>query len=187
MSEDRATYTVEVAGLTRHLPLFEIAPGVTIAIVNILGDSELIQASSRALAERLRDIKADLLISVEAKAIPLVYQLAIDLGLPWIVLRKTHKPYMGDAFVAETMSITTGKPQTLYMDEKDRHLIKGKRVILVDDVISTGSTLQSMQLLVDRAEAIVAAQTAIFTEGDRAKWQDIVALGHLPVFLADDK
>jgi len=89
---------------------------------------------------------------------------------------------MGEALQAETLSITTGKPQTLYLDEKDRRLIQGKRVILVDDVISTGSTLQGMRLLVEKAGATTVAQAAILTEGERAKWQDIIALGHLPVF-----
>jgi adenine phosphoribosyltransferase len=104
------------------------------------------------------------------------------LNKPWVVLRKNYKAYMGDALRTETMSITTGEPQTLILDEKDRPLVTGKKVVLVDDVISTGSTLQGMQLLVSKAGGTVAAQAAIFTEGDRAKWQHIIALGHLPVF-----
>ncbi|NMC79956.1 MAG: adenine phosphoribosyltransferase, partial [Chloroflexi bacterium] len=101
---------------------------------------------------------------------------------PFVVLRKTYKPYMGEALSAETLSITTGAPQTLYLDEKDRELMIGKRVVIVDDVISTGSTLQGMRLLIQKAGASVAAEAAIFTEGERAKWANIVALGHLPVF-----
>ena len=120
--------------------------------------------------------------AAEAKSIPLLYALAVEMDKLWVVLRKGYKPYMGDALEAETMSITTGKPQTLYLDEKDRYIIEGKRVVLVDDVISTGSTLQSMQLLVNKAGGEVVAQAAIFIEGDRAKWQGIIALGHLPVF-----
>ena len=89
---------------------------------------------------------------------------------------------MGQALQAETLSITTGAPQTLYLDEKDFDTIRGKRVVIVDDVISTGSTLQGMRLLLDRAGATVAAEAAILTEGERAKWRDIIALGHLPVF-----
>jgi len=89
---------------------------------------------------------------------------------------------MGDALQAETLSITTGEPQTLILDEKDRRLLDGKRVVIVDDVISTGSTLQGMRLLIQKAGAKVVAETAIFTEGERAKWADIIALGHLPVF-----
>lgn len=89
---------------------------------------------------------------------------------------------MGETISAETFSITTGQPQRLYLDEKDRHLMDGKAVALVDDVISTGSTLQGMQLVVDKAGAKVVSKAAIFTEGDRAKWNEIIALGHLPVF-----
>jgi len=89
---------------------------------------------------------------------------------------------MGEALTAETLSITTGEPQTLILDEKDRDLIEGKKVILVDDVISTGSTLEGMRMLMNKAEATVVAETAILTEGDRAKWENIVSLGHIPLF-----
>ena len=179
------SYAVEVAGLRRQLPLFEVAPGVRIAIVNILGDSELVLAASKHLAARLKGVSADLLVTAEAKSIPLAFALANDLKLPWVVLRKNYKPYMGNATQTETLSITTGQPQKLFLDEKDRALIEGKRVILVDDVISTGSTLQGMQLLVNNVGGEVVARAAIFTEGDRAKWQDITALGHLPVFTSE--
>jgi len=182
MKPTSESYPVEVAGLHRQLRLFEVAPGVRIAIVNILGDTELVLAASKHLAERLKDLSADLLVTAEAKSIPLAFALANDLNMPWVVLRKNYKPYMGDAVQTETLSITTGQPQKLFLDEKDRVLIQGKRIILVDDVISTGSTLQGMQLLVSNAGGEVVARAAIFTEGDRAKWQDIIALGHLPVF-----
>ena len=99
-----------------------------------------------------------------------------------MVLRKAYKPYMGNALQAETLSITTGAPQTLYLDEKDGELARSKKVVLVDDVISTGSTLQGMRLVLGKAGAEVVAEAAIFTEGERAQWQQIVALGHLPVF-----
>lgn len=180
--QQRETYTVEVAGLKRDLPIFEVAPGVRIAILNILGDTELVQAAAHVLAERLRDKNGDILVTAEAKSIPLIYQLALEMNMPWVVLRKRYKPYMGNALTAETMSITTGEPQTLFLDEKDLDKFRGKRVIIVDDVISTGSTLQSMQMLVMKAGGTVVGQAAIFTEGDRAKWQDIIALGHLPIF-----
>jgi adenine phosphoribosyltransferase len=123
------------------------------------------------------------LVTPEAKSIPLAHVLAVELGLPYVVLRKTYKPYMGEALQSETLSITTGEPQTLFLDEKDRELLNGKRVALIDDVISTGSTLQGMRLIMEKAGAIVAVEAAIFTEGDRASWLNIVALGHLPVFI----
>jgi adenine phosphoribosyltransferase len=89
---------------------------------------------------------------------------------------------MGDALQAETLSITTGQPQTLILDEKDRELIQDGQVVIVDDVISTGSTLQGMRMILEKAGATVAAEAAIFTEGDRAQWNDIISLGHLPLF-----
>ena len=90
---------------------------------------------------------------------------------------------MEDSLQSETLSITTGQPQTLFLDEKDRKLVAGKRIAIIDDVISTGSTLQGMRLIMDKAGALVVAEAAIFTEGDRAQWYDIVALGHLPVWV----
>lgn len=177
------TYPIEVAGVKRDLRLFAIKPGVRIAILNILGDTELVQAVSKALAEKLTSHNIDVLVTPEAKSIPLAHGLAVEMKLPYVVLRKAYKPYMGDALQSETLSITTGAAQTLFLDEKDRAIIKGKRVALIDDVISTGSTLQGMRLIMEKAGAVVAVEAAIFTEGDRAAWSNIVALGHLPVFV----
>lgn len=178
-------HSVEVAGIKRELRLMEIKPGVRIAILNILGDTEFVNAVSKALAEQLTDKRIDYLVTAEAKSIPLAHALSTEMELPYVVLRKTHKPYMGDALQSETLSITTGKPQTLYLDEKDRRLVSGKRIALLDDVISTGSTLQGMRLIMNKAGAEIVAEAAIFTEGDRAKWYDIVALGHLPIWVDD--
>jgi adenine phosphoribosyltransferase len=177
----RETYTVKIAGLTRHLPLFEVAPGVKIALFNMLGDTEVVEASAKALAKRLPK-DAQVLLTAEAKSIPLAHALAVETGLPYVVLRKSYKPYMGEALSAETLSITTGQPQTLYLDEKDHALLTGKNVVIVDDVISTGSTLQGMRLIIEKAGAQIVATAAVFTEGERAKWKDIIALGHLPIF-----
>ena len=181
MTAPRDTYTVKLAGLTRELPLFEIAPGVHIAIFNVLGDTEIVQAVSKELAKRLPK-ESQVLVTAEAKSIPLAYALSVETRLPYVVLRKSYKPYMGEALSAETLSITTGEKQTLYLDEKDRALIQGKGVAIVDDVISTGSTLQGMQLIIEKAGGKVVARAAVFTEGERAKWKNIIALGHLPVF-----
>jgi adenine phosphoribosyltransferase len=183
VSASHETYPVEVAGIKRDLRLFEIKPGVRIAILNILGDTELVQAAAKQLADKLRPLPIELLVTAEAKAIPLAHAVSAELNIPYVVLRKSLKPYMGDALQSETLSITTGEPQRLFLDEKDRALLAGKRVALLDDVISTGSTLQGMRLIVNKAGAEVIAHAAIFTEGDRAAWSDIIALGHLPVFV----
>lgn len=182
MSTARESHTVEIAGLTRQLPLFEVAPGLRIAVLNILGDSELVEASSKALAKRLAGIDFEVLVTAEAKSIPLICALAAETGKPYVVLRKSYKLYMGEALEAETLSITTGKPQKLYLDEKDRALLDGKRVALVDDVISTGSTLKGMRKVVEMAGAQVMGEAAIFTEGDESDWEHVIALGHLPLF-----
>jgi len=176
------THTVEVAGIKRDLRLFEIKPGLKIAILNILGDTEFVQVCAQELAKKLKDTEYDALVTAEAKSIPLAYALSVETRKPYVVLRKSYKPYMGDALKAETLSITTGQPQTLLLDEKDRELIHGGKVVIVDDVISTGSTLQAMRMILDKAGASVVAETAIFTEGDRAQWMHIISLGHLPLF-----
>lgn len=178
---NRESYTVEIAGLTRHLPLFEVVSGVRIAVFNMLGDTYVVKAAAAALAEALRSTKADVLVTAEAKSIPLIYEMSALMGLPYVVLRKSYKGYMGDAISAETHSITTGKPQILYLDEKDRALMAGKNIILVDDVISTGSTLSGMETIVKQVGGQVLRIAAVFTEGD-ADWSHIVALGNLPVF-----
>lgn len=176
------TYAVEIAGIKRDLRLFEIKPGLKIAILNILGDTELVQACAKELALKLKDTDYHALVTAEAKSIPLAHALSVETKKPYVVLRKSYKPYMGDALQAETLSITTGQPQTLILDEKDRELIQNGRVVIVDDVISTGSTLQGMRMILNKAGAKVVAETAIFTEGDRAQWNDIISLGHLPLF-----
>jgi adenine phosphoribosyltransferase len=182
MPPQRETYPVEIAGVQRNLPLFEVKPGLKIAVLNILGDTELVEAAAAALAAQLAAVDYDVLVTAEAKSIPLICALAVRTRKPYVVLRKAYKPYMGETIQAETLSITTGTPQTLHLDEKDRDLVRGQRVVLVDDVISTGSTLQGMRLVLGKAGAEVVAEAAIFTEGERAQWERILALGHLPVF-----
>lgn len=178
----REAYSIEIAGLKRELPLFEIKPGLRIAILNILGDTELVQACAHELGKKLKEVDYDILVTAEAKSIPLAYALSVETKKPYVILRKTYKPYMGDALKAETLSITTGQPQVLILDEKDRQAIQGKKVVILDDVISTGSTLQGMRMILDKASANVIAEAAILTEGDRAKWMHILSLGHLPMF-----
>lgn len=180
--KSKEVYPVDIAGVHRELPLFQIKPGLKIAILNILGDTELVEKCAVAMAKKLADLDYDLLVTAEAKSIPLAHALSVATQKPYVIFRKAYKPYMGDALQAETLSITTGQPQTLYLDEKDRELMNGKKVVIVDDVISTGSTLQGMRLLAQKAGSNIVSEAAIFTEGERAKWNNIIALGHLPVF-----
>jgi adenine phosphoribosyltransferase len=182
MLPERETYRVEVEGVVRELPLFKVAPGLKIAVLNILGDTELVQACAQALTRGLEHYDYDLFVTAEAKSIPLVQAMSMQSGKRYIVLRKNYKPYMGETLKAETVSITTGKPQMLYMDEKDRAFVSTKKVILVDDVISTGLTLQGMRSIVRQANGEVIAEAAVFTEGEEGDWEDIVAIGHLPLF-----
>lgn len=182
MNSERKTYPVEIAGVKRNLTLFEIKPGLRIAILNILGDTELVQACADELAKKLSTLDYDVFATAETKSIPLAYALSVVTKKPYVVFRKNYKPYMGDTISAETLSITTGHTQTLYLDEKDRMLMEGKKVVIVDDVISTGSTLQGMRLLIQKAGAQIVAEAAIFTEGEKAKWREIISLGHLPLF-----
>ena len=185
MDYSQKTYPIEISGVKRDLRLFEIKPGLKIAILNILGDTELVQACAKALAQKMDASRYDVLVTAESKSIPLAHQLSVETKKPYVILRKDYKIYMGDAIKAETLSITTGKPQTLILDEKDRPLIKGKKVAIVDDVISTGSTLEGMRRIIEKAGGSITMQAAIFTEGDPEHWKEIIALGNLPVFVKE--
>ncbi|MEZ4861985.1 MAG: phosphoribosyltransferase family protein [Caldilineaceae bacterium] len=181
MSYDGRVYTVQIGTLTRDLPIFQVAPTVKIAIFNMLGDTEVVEMAAAALADRL-PAQAEVLVVPEVKAVPLGHALSVRSKLPYVVARKVLKPYMVNCLEAEVVSITTGKPQTLYIDGKDLHLIQGKAAVIVDDVISTGSTLRGLKALLEKADATLAGEMAVFTEGDPADWQHVIALGHLPIF-----
>ena len=178
----RKTYAVDIAGVKRDLPLFEVKPGLKIAILNILGDTELVEAAAEALLKKLENYDFDLIITAESKSIPLAHAMSVRSKAPYIVLRKSYKPYMGNAIRVETNSITTGSTQTLILDEKDLVVIKGKNVLVVDDVVSTGSTLEGMRNILTLANSNVVAEAAVFTEGAEDDWNEIVSLGHLPLF-----
>jgi adenine phosphoribosyltransferase len=181
MSYDGRMYQMQMGGLTRDLPLFEVAPGVKIAIFNMLGDTEIVERAADLLAAQM-PANAQVIVTPEVKAVPLGHAVSVRTGIPYVVVRKVRKPYMVDCLEAEVVSITTGKPQTLYLDGKDRHLVEGKNAILLDDVISTGSTLRGLRLLMSYANAPIVGEMAVFTEGNDADWSQVIALGHLPVF-----
>ncbi len=178
----RPFYHVVIAGIERDLRLFEVKPGLKIAILNILGDTELVQACAKTLARRLANYSFDVLVTAETKSIPLAQALSVATKKPYVILRKSYKPYMGKTLQADTFSITTNAPQTLFLDEKDQSLVKGKKVVVFDDVISTGSTLEGMKVLMKKARAKVVKVAAIFTEGESEQWKDVIALGNLPLF-----
>jgi len=174
------THQVKIGKLTRDLPIIQLPSGIKIALFNSISDTEAVLEAAKELAKRMpQDI--DVMVTPEAKSIPLTFALAVETGLPYVVARKTCKPYMGDAVQADVNTITTGGKQTLYLDEKDIHLLKNKNVVLVDDVVSTGSTVQNLQKLVEVAGGQVAKIMAVFTEGDEEKWSDVISLGHLPL------
>ena len=175
------THHVEVAGLSRDLPIITVPSGVRLAVFNILGDIEMTKAAGRELATRLQAARPELIVTTETKSVPLAYEIASILALPYVVLRKTYVSYMGEALETKVQSITTGHPRTIFLDAKDRAVCAGKRVAIVDDVISTGSTLHAMRDLMGRAGARVVAEAAVFTEGDAQQWRDVIALGHLPL------
>ncbi len=181
MSFDGRTYTVQIGDIKRDLPIFAVAPHVKIAIFNMLGDTEVVEQSVELLAQRVPD-NAEVILVPEVKAVPMGHALSRRSGLPYVVVRKIRKPYMVDCLEVDVISITTGMPQTLYIDGKDRSLLEGKNALLVDDVVSTGNTLRGMRQLIASAGGQVVGEMAVFTEGNDGEWSDIIALGNLPVF-----
>lgn len=174
-------YTLEVAGLTRQLPIMQVSENLCIASFVILGDCELVTKAAPLLEKKLPEV--DYIVTAEAKGIPLVNELCRLRNLPYyIVARKSVKPYMSHPITDEVVSITTQKAQTLYLDGKDALLLKGKRVAIVDDVISTGESLLAIERLVEKAGGNIVARAAILAEGDAAKRDDILFLEPLPLF-----
>ncbi|WP_010632431.1 phosphoribosyltransferase family protein [Sporolactobacillus vineae] len=174
-------YPLKVADLERKLPLIRISDSIEIASFVILGDAELVVHAAQELKKKLPE--ADYLLTAEAKGIPLVQELSRVLGKRrYFVARKSIKPYMAEPFVTEVHSITTQKKQILCLDKSESEQIKGKRILIVDDVISTGESLQAMEKLVKQAGGIIAGKAALLAEGKAADRQDIIYLEKLPVF-----
>ncbi len=175
-------YRVDICGLKRDLPIFKVNDNLKIAIFNILGDTEIVERAAAHLAKRIPK-NTNLLVTPEVKSIPLAYELSRILKIPYVVARKIKKPYMKGALKYEVLSITTGKPQTLWLDGKDLKLIKNKNVVLVDDVVSTGSTISGLKTLVKKAGGKVILTACVFTEGNHPKkWKNAISLGNLPIF-----
>lgn len=173
-------YSIKVAGVTRQLPIVKISDDLQIASFVILGDTEIVCAAATELVKKLPEV--DLLVTAEAKGIPLVFELSRLLNMKkYIVARKSIKPYMDSPIVDEVVSITTQKKQILCLDEQDAKDIKGKKIAIIDDVISTGESILALERLVESVGGIVTAKAAILAEGEAANREDIIFLESLPL------
>ena len=173
-------YTLHVAGLERQLPLCAVNENLDIAGFVMFSDVELTVACAAELVKKVPE--HDVILTAEAKGIPLAYEMARQLGERYVVARKGLKVYMKDPIKVDVKSITTMHMQTLYIDRYDVELLKGKRVLIVDDVISTGESLQALQQLAKEAGGDIAGIATVLAEGDAAKREDIIFLEELPLF-----
>lgn len=173
------TYKMTIAGLERELPIFPINENLSIAAFIMFGDAEITVASARELLKKVPDF--DYILTPEAKSIPLAHEMSRQSGKKYFVARKGEKVYMGNSFSVEVKSITTKKVQKLYLGELDVEEMKGKNVLIVDDVISTGESLIAVKKLAEEAGANIVASCAVLAEGDAAKREDIIFLEPLPL------
>lgn len=184
-STGKMIYTLRLGPLVRKLPIIPIDDSTAIASFVILGDAELVNYAATAIAPKINGV--DLIVTAEAKGIPLAQQLATELAMPrYVVLRKSKKSYMTNALHQQVKSITTDSKQMLYLDQTDRTLLQGKKVAIVDDVISTGNSVDAMAALVQQAGARVVWTAAILAEGDAARRDNIIYINTLPLFTRTD-
>lgn len=177
-------YPIEVAGLKRNLELFPINEKMQIAAFILLGDAELAVACAEALLKIAPEY--DYMLTAEAKSIPLIHEMARQSGAErYFVARKHLKLYMGKALQTDVRSITTAGIQQLFLTEEDAALMKGKKILIVDDVISTGHSLMALENLVEKAGGTVVGRMAVLAEGNAATRTDIQVLAPLPLFTAD--
>ena len=177
-------YPINVAGVQRDLPICKVTDDLYIAGFVVFGDQELTVACAKALLEKAPEY--DYLITAEAKGIPLAHEMARQSGAEkYFLARKAPKLYMTGVFSSTVKSITTEKEQTLYLDTADAQLMKGKKILIVDDVISTGESLRALEILVEKAGGIIAGKMAVLAEGDAQGRDDIIYLEPLPLFHPD--
>ena len=177
-------YTMNVAGLERQLPICPVNDTLSIAGFVIFGDQELTVACARELLNKAPEY--DYIITAEAKGIPLAHEMARQHGdAKYILARKGPKLYMRDIFSVSVQSITTAKEQKLYLDGADAALMQGKRILVVDDVISTGESLKALEALVEKAGGQICGRMAILAEGDAQERPDLIYLEKLPLFHPD--
>ena len=177
-------YPMNIAGLDRKLPICRVTDDLYIAGFVIFGDQELTVACAKALLEKAPEY--DYIITAEAKGIPLAHEMARQSGAEkYFLARKAPKLYMTGVFEVAVKSITTAKEQKLYLDVADAEMMKGKKILLVDDVISTGESLRALEVLVEKAGGIIAGRMAILAEGEAQDRADLIYLEKLPVFHPD--
>lgn len=177
-------HTMTIAGVKRDLPICKVTDDLYIGAFVIFGDVELTVETARALLEKAPEY--DYMISAEAKGIPLIHEMARQSGQnKYFLARKAPKLYMSGVFDVVVNSITTAKEQHLYLDTADADMMRGKKILIVDDVISTGESLAAIEKLVNAAGGIVCGRMAILAEGDAQSRDDIIYLEKLPVFNAD--
>ncbi len=176
-------YEIEINGLKRNLPLCPLTDKLYIGAFVIFGDVELTKVSAEGLLKLVPREDYDYMLTAESKGIPLIYEMAAQSGQnKYFLARKAPKLYMKNVMKCEVKSITTAKPQTLYLDGADAAEMKGKRILIVDDVISTGESLHALEELVKAAGGIIAGRVTILAEGDAWNRKDIKALQYLPLF-----
>ena len=174
-------YKMNIAGLDRDLPLCPISDSLMIGAFVIFGDTELTTACAEELLRRAPE--HDYMISAEAKGIPLVHEMArLEGNKKYFLARKAPKLYMTGVFEASVRSITTAKEQKLYLDTADAEIMRGKRILIVDDVISTGESLKAIENLVEKAGGIICGKMTVLAEGDAQDRDDLIYLEKLPLF-----
>ncbi len=176
-------YKIDIGGIERHLPLCEITEDLYIGALNMFGDVELTVASAKKLLEMAEEF--DYIITAEAKSIPLAYEMSRQSGKKYFIARKQPKLYMVDPLQVIVKSITTDGVQHLYLDREDANAMKGRRVLIVDDVISTGESLRALEKLVSSAGGVIVSKMAVLAEGDAMNRKDIKYIAPLPLFKAN--
>ena len=176
-------YEMQIAGLDRKLKKCAVSDKLDIAAFIMFGDVEVTVESAKQLLAKAPDF--DVILTAESKGIPLAYEMARQSDKNYVVARKSVKLYMQDTVSVSVKSITTASEQTLYLDGDKAALLQGKRVLIVDDVISTGESLKALEALVGQAGGSIAAEAAVLAEGDAAKREDILFLDPLPLFFKD--
>lgn len=172
------SHRVRIGRVERELPIVNVGE-VSVALLNLLGDTQLVEAAAEEMAALIPE-GVEALVTPEVKAVPLAHAISVRTGLPYVVVRKTEKPYMVGAIKRSVVSITTGRPQDLVIDGSDIERLRGRRLAVIDDVVSTGGTLGGLIDLLAEVGGTVVATLVVFTEGDER--DDVISLGHLKLY-----